>query len=68
MIAETARARNAMNSMLIAEAEESVNMLSLFSLILFVSGTADDAADSNKYAINCNSITIPNQYTIHRVK
>lgn len=58
MIADTAIARNATNSMPIADAEESVNMLSLFSLILFVSGTADEAADSNKYAINCNSISI----------
>lgn len=61
MIADTAIARNAINSMPIAAAEESVNMLSLFSLILFVSGTADEAADSNKYAINCNSIAISNQ-------
>lgn len=55
MIADTAIARNAINSMPIAAAEESVNMLSLFSLILFVSGTADDAADNKKYATTCNS-------------
>lgn len=39
--------------MAIAEAEESVNILSLLSLILFVKGTADDADDINKYAITC---------------
>lgn len=55
MRADTARAKNAKNSMLIAATEESVNMLSLFSLILLVSGTADDAADNNMYAITCNS-------------
>lgn len=68
MIADTAIARNAINSMPIAAAEESVNMLSLFSLILFVSGTADEAADSNKYAINCNSIAISNQWIVHTSK
>lgn len=56
MTAEIAIARNAKNSILIADAEESVNMLSLFSLILFVSGTADDAEDINKYAATCNSM------------
>lgn len=67
MIADTPRARNATNSMPIDDAEESVNMLSLFSLILFVNGTADEAADSNKYAINCKSITVPNQSMIQRI-
>lgn len=60
MIADAAIARNATSSTPIADAEESVNMLSLFSLIRFVRGTADEAADSNKYAINCNSIPISN--------
>lgn len=40
--------------MLIADAEESVNMLSAPSLILLVKGTADEAADINKYATICN--------------
>lgn len=55
MRADTAKAMNAKNSILIAATEESVKMLSLFSLILFVSGTADDAADNNMYATTCNS-------------
>lgn len=55
MRAETAREKNAKNSMLIAEAEESVNMLSAPSLKLFVTGTAEDAADMSKYAIACDS-------------
>lgn len=55
MRADKASAKNAKNSMLMAEAEESVNMLSEFSLILFVTGTADDAADINKYAQICIS-------------
>lgn len=42
--------------MLIAVAEESVNMLSEPSRILFVKGTADEAADINKYATICNFI------------
>lgn len=54
MMAEIAIARNAKNSILIADAEESVNKLSLLSLILFVIGTADDAEDINKYAATCN--------------
>ena len=37
-----------------AAAEESVNILSVPSLILFVIGTADDAADTNRYATICN--------------
>ena len=54
MRAENANTRNAKNSMLIAAAEASVNMLSPPSLMLFVNGTADDAADINKYATTCN--------------
>lgn len=45
MRADNANAKNARNSILMAEAEESVNMLSAPSLILFVKGTADDADD-----------------------
>lgn len=54
-MAETATEKKAKNAILIAEAEESVNMLSLFSLILFVKGTADDAADMSRYATICHS-------------
>lgn len=53
MRAENASTRNAKISMLIAAAEESVNMLSAPSRILFVMGMADDAADINKYATIC---------------
>lgn len=42
--------------MAIADAEESVNMLSLFCLILFVRGTAEDAADNNRYEMICTKI------------
>ncbi|GKV06131.1 hypothetical protein SLEP1_g18058 [Rubroshorea leprosula] len=37
--------------MLMAAAEESVSMLSCPSLILFVKGTAADAAEINRYDI-----------------
>lgn len=37
-----------------AAADESVNILSPPSLILFVTGTADDPADINKYAVICH--------------
>lgn len=49
-----ANEKKAKNSMLIADTEASVNMLSAPSLILFVKGTADEAADINKYATICN--------------
>lgn len=55
MRADSAREMNAKNSMLMAADEESVNMLSAPSLILFVIGTAEDAADINKYAHICIS-------------
>lgn len=58
MRAENASARNAKISMLIAAAEESVNMLSAPSRILFVMGMADDAADINKYATICIPINL----------
>lgn len=45
------RMKNAKNSMLMQAAEASVKMLSAPSLILFVIGTADDAADTNRYAV-----------------
>lgn len=50
-MADNPRMKNARNSMLIHAAEESVNMLSAPSLILFVIGTAAEAADINRYAI-----------------
>lgn len=53
MMDEDASAKNAKNSILMAAAEESVNMLSIPSLILFVNGMAVDAADINKYAQIC---------------
>lgn len=53
MRADNASEKNAKNSMLIADADESVNMLSDPSLILLVNGTADEAADISKYAIIC---------------
>ncbi|PON94362.1 hypothetical protein TorRG33x02_098360 [Trema orientale] len=43
--ADKASVKKAKNAMLMAEAEESVNMLSCDSLILFVNGTAEEAAD-----------------------
>lgn len=53
-MAERANDRNAKKDMLIAEAEESVKMLSCPSLILFVNGIAADAEDIKRYATNCN--------------
>lgn len=44
---------NAKNDMLMAAAEESVNMLSAPSLILFVIGIAADVDDIKRYAITC---------------
>lgn len=57
IIADNASKMKAKNSMLIADAEESVNTLSCSSLILLVKGTADEAADIKKYATICNSRT-----------
>lgn len=57
MSADSANEKKAKKAMLIPAAEESVNMLSAFSLNLFVKGTAEDAADINRYAIICSSIT-----------
>lgn len=64
MRADIASTKNAKNSMLMAAADESVNILSPPSLILFVTGTADDPADINKYAVICTftetpSVSIP---------
>lgn len=39
---------NARNPILMAAAEESVNMLSAPSLILFVKGTAEEDEDTNR--------------------
>lgn len=55
MRADKPNEKNAKNAILIADAEESVNILSAPSRILFVKGTADEAADSNKYATICKS-------------
>lgn len=44
---------NAKIAILIAEAAESVKMLSWPSLNLFVNGIAEDAADMSKYATIC---------------
>lgn len=54
-MAETATEKKAKNAILIAAAEESVNMVSMFSLSLVVKGTADDAADMSRYATICHS-------------
>lgn len=51
MRADNARAKNAKNSMLTAAAEESVNLSSAPFRNLFVKGTADEAADTSKYAV-----------------
>jgi hypothetical protein len=53
-MADNASAKNARNVMLMAAAEASVNMLSDPSLMRFVKGTAEDAADIKRYAIICN--------------
>ena len=50
-MADEARMMKAKNSKLMQAAKESVKMLSAPSLILFVCGTADDAADINRYAV-----------------
>lgn len=54
MRADKARVTKARKAMLMADAEESVNMLSCDSLILFVNGIADEADDINRYAIICS--------------
>lgn len=51
MRADTARQKKAKIDMLMAADEESVNMLSCPSLILFVIGIAEDADDIKRYAI-----------------
>lgn len=53
MRADKPSEKNAKNSILIAAAEESVNMLSPPRRMLFVKGTPAEAADSNKYATIC---------------
>lgn len=59
MRADKPSEKNAKNSILIADAEESVNMLSAPFRMLFVNGTAAEAADSNKYATICKFGTLP---------
>jgi len=54
MRADTARHKKAKIDMLMAAAEESVNILSAPSLILFVIGIAEDADDIKRYAMICN--------------
>lgn len=51
MRADTARHTKAKIDMLMAAAEESVNILSAPSLILFVIGIAEDADDIKRYAM-----------------
>jgi hypothetical protein len=53
MRADAAKQKNARTDMLIAADEASVNILSPPSLILFVSGIAEDADDIKRYAIIC---------------
>lgn len=48
MRADNPSEKNARNDMLVAAANESVNILSAPSLILFVMGTAADAEDISK--------------------
>lgn len=48
---EIAKHKKAKNDMLMAAAEELVNMLSTFSLIRFVMGIAEDTDDIKRYAI-----------------
>jgi hypothetical protein len=55
MRADAAKQKNARTDMLIAADEASVNILSPPSLILFVSGIAEDADDIKRYAIICNN-------------
>lgn len=55
MRADNARHKKAKMDMLIAEAEESVNILSAPSLILFVIGIAEEADDIKRYAMICNT-------------
>lgn len=52
-MANNASETNAKKPMLMAAAEESVNMLSTPSRMLLVKGIAADAADINRYAIIC---------------
>ena len=54
MSADTARHKKAKMDMLMAAPEESVNILSAPSLILFVNGIAEDADDNKRYAMICN--------------
>uniref|UniRef100_A0A803QFC7 WRKY domain-containing protein n=1 Tax=Cannabis sativa TaxID=3483 RepID=A0A803QFC7_CANSA len=49
--ADKAKVKKARKAMLMEEAEVSVNMLSCDSLILFVNGTADEAADNNRSSL-----------------
>ena len=53
MRAENARQKKAKKDIVMAAAEDSVNILSTATLILFVNGTAEDDADINRYAIIC---------------
>lgn len=53
-----AKETKAKMAMLIAAAEASVNTLSAPSLILFVKGIAEEAADINKYATVCKDRVI----------
>jgi hypothetical protein len=54
MRADAAKQKNARTDILMAADEASVNILSPPSLILFVSGIAEDADDIKRYAIICN--------------
>lgn len=57
---------NAKIAILIAEAAESVNMLSWPSLNLFVNGIAADAADMSRYATICK-ITIRSSVSLNYI-
>ena len=59
MMADSARHKKAKKAMLMAADEASVNILSAPFLILFVNGTAEDAADTKRYAIICNPKFMP---------
>ncbi len=53
-MADNPSERNARKAMLMAAAKASVNMLSAPSRMRLVIGTAEDAADINRYATICN--------------
>lgn len=58
MRADPAKHKKAKKDMQMEADEESVNILSAPSLILFVIGIAEDADDIKRYAMICNQKTL----------